>query len=341
MGNLVGTGVHQAVQDRGDARRCRGEIRAEVSPDLRPQAGNHPISCRRYLDILDVVAAVGRGDIVLAAALGPLDRPVKLLGGESYDCFIGVVVDFAPEATADFRGDDPQLMLRDTEHPGHEDAMDVRVLGGEPNRHFFCAGVPLRDGRPRLHRVRDEALVVEPMADGDFGLLERCVSTLAGHHPAEGGVGRHIVVKLRRAILRGLFLIHDGRQLFVFDFHHVSRVGDRSAIFADDDCHAVAHVAHAVYGQRRVVGHDEVGVGNEPRTRDIPHPALQVAAGIDGDDTRLGCGCAGIYAGDTGVGIGTADDHRIGHVRKLDVIAVGGLAGNQTRIFAPPDRGSK
>jgi hypothetical protein len=56
---------------------------------------------------------VRRGLVVLAARLGPLDRPAELAGDDQREDLLGVDVELGAEAAADVRGDDAQLVLGD------------------------------------------------------------------------------------------------------------------------------------------------------------------------------------------------------------------------------------
>ncbi len=132
VGNVVGAGVHQAVQDGGNAGGGGGKVGAHAGVDHRANAGDPALAGGGHLRVLDMVSAMGGGLVVFRAGLGPLDRAAQLHGAESGDHLIGVHRDFAAETAPYFRGDDPDFMLR---HPGDqraEEPADMGVLGGAP-----------------------------------------------------------------------------------------------------------------------------------------------------------------------------------------------------------------
>ena len=68
---------------------------------------------------------------------------------------------------------------------------------------------------------------------------------------------------------------------------------------------------------------------------------FDVSAGVHGEHAGRRLGGVGVDAGDTGVGVGASQDGRVDHARQLDVVGVGGLAGDQARVLPTPDAGSE
>ena len=83
---------------------------------------------------------------------------------------LGVHLQLAAEAAADLRGDHADFVLSQAQVERGDELHEVRDLRGAPEREL--AGLELRSDRTRLHRIRDEALVDDPLADSDFGILE-------------------------------------------------------------------------------------------------------------------------------------------------------------------------
>jgi hypothetical protein len=128
VGDRVDAGKHEAVKDGRDAGGRGREVGAEVGPDLGAQPHDGAVLHRRHLDVLDVIAAVNGGAVVLAAALGPLHRPVQHLRCEDGHRVLGIMRDLAAEPSADLRCDDPDLLLRCARVERDQEAGDVRVL---------------------------------------------------------------------------------------------------------------------------------------------------------------------------------------------------------------------
>ena len=87
--------------------------------------------------------------------------------------------------------------------------------------------------------------------DHDVGLLERRVDVAAGDRPVERDVVRRFGVQLRRARLRRLLRVDDGRQRLVVDVDQVERVVRLVRRLGDDDRDGVADVADDVLGDAR------------------------------------------------------------------------------------------
>ena len=138
------------------------------------------------LDVRDVVAAVDRALVVLAAALDPLHRPAAdRLAREHHERHVGVAEDLGAEGAAHVRADAPDLVLRD---PGHErrqqQPLDVRRLARHPDRVLVGARVVPADVAPDLHRVRDQAVVHQALLDDDLGVRERGVGPVLVARPS-------------------------------------------------------------------------------------------------------------------------------------------------------------
>jgi hypothetical protein len=110
--HLVDGREHERPEHR-DARRDELQVGAHVGVQLDLEAEQRAVLAAGDLDVLDLVAAVRRGLVVLAARLGPLDRPAELAGDDQREDLLGVDVELGAEAAADVRGDDAQLVLRD------------------------------------------------------------------------------------------------------------------------------------------------------------------------------------------------------------------------------------
>ncbi len=211
------------MQDRRDAGRGGREVSAEARPDRRPQAEDRAVLLRRHLDVLDVVAAVDRRAVVLAARLRPLDR--------------------------DGRASSPRRRPSSPRGSAGSCCRSRRPTSGAMTR-ILCSGVPvssesrkramcgfwevtqsvsssgrsgpLRERRPRLHRVRDQALVDDPLLHDDVGGAEGRLDVAARDVPVEADVVRDVGVDLRRALLRRLPRVDDHGQRLVV---HLDRVG--------------------------------------------------------------------------------------------------------------------
>ena len=181
---VVDARQHQAVKNRGDAGRRRRQVRAHAGPDLGAQPEDRAVLRRGELDLLNVIAAVRRRLVVLAARLRPLDRPVEPHRAEAGDEVGRIGGDLAAEAAADFGRDHPQLVFGHAGDDRAEEPQDVRVLRRVPQRQLAGRAAPLRQRGTRFHRVRNQPLLDDPLLDHDLGVLERRVDVAAGRPPS-------------------------------------------------------------------------------------------------------------------------------------------------------------
>ena len=212
VGDLVAAGEDPGVERGRDARPDRREAAAQVGKRLDPEAGDLAVLLAGDLEVRDVVAAVDRALVVLAAALDPLHRsPADGLAGEHREGHVGVAEDLRAEGATDVGADAADLVLRDAGHEGGEQQpLDVRGLAGHPDGVLVGARVVPADVAAGLHRIGDEALVDDPLPDDHLGAVDRGVrARLVADGPLEHDVVRGVLVELRRAVLGGLLRIDD------------------------------------------------------------------------------------------------------------------------------------
>ena len=271
----------------GTPGRDELQVGAHVGEQADLEAEQRAVGLRGDLDVLDLVAAVDGGLVVLAARLGPLDRAAELLGDDEGEHLLGVDVELEAEAAADVGRDDADLVLADAGDQREHDAQDVRDLGGGVDGVLVGRGDGRDDDGARLHRRAHEALLLEAALDDDgVGVRgERLVVVLAARRTARR---RRCWCPCRlwtsgRALLDRLLHVDDGGQLLVLDDDRLERVGRGVAVAGDDDRDAVADVADLVGGERVVVGVDHVGrdrPGAGQRALDVG----EVGAAVGGDD---------------------------------------------------------
>ncbi len=205
---------HEAVQDRGNARRRGRDIRAHAGPHRATQAQDLPVLGRRQLHVLDVIAAVRGRLIVLRPRLDPLHRTSQLHRAERGHEVALDLRDLAAESAAHFRRDHPQTVFGHAGHERHDEAHDVRVLRRVPQRELAGCRRELRHRATRLHGGRDQPLLDDPVAHDDIGRAEGRVDVSAGDGPVERLVARRLGMELRRAgFRRGARIDHRWQRL--------------------------------------------------------------------------------------------------------------------------------
>ena len=197
-----------------------------------------------------------------------------------------------------------QLVLgRDLDEGGEHEAVDVRVLARQPQGVVAGGGVVVADGRPRLHRVRDEPVVDE-------------VQT--GHvvRAGKGLVGGRAVHELRRVARRLRALRHH-------DGHRVSDV-----THGVDREHGMGRclVGLSVLARDHPAADERADlVGGHVRSREDRHHA-----GRDGRGRRV--------QGERRVRMGRAHERGAGLAGKVRVVGVVAGAGEEPVILGAGDR---
>ncbi len=343
IGELVWPGEHPRVERRRDARSDGRQAATEIGVCLDPEPGDLALAGAADLEVRDVVAAVNRRAVALAARLDPLDRPpADQFAREHDEGHVGVAEDLRTEGAADVRADAADLVLRDAGHEGREkQPLDVRGLARHPDRVFVGARVVPADVAADLHGVRDQPLVDDPLPDDDLGGFDRGVRAgFIADLPLEDDVVRGVLVELRRARLGRLLRVDDRRKRLPVDDDRVEGVDRLLRRLGDDRGDALAGPLDVVRGEdsRRVdVVLDPRRAARRPGHRQ--RVVRDVGPDDHGQDTRPLLRRRGVDRLDLGVGVRAPEDRHMDHALELDVVEIAALAGDEARVFRSLDRG--
>ena len=159
---LVLPGQQRGVQDGRHAGGEGRQVGAHVGDGVHAQRQEVALRVHRQLGRGGMVAAMRVGQEGLAALGRPLDRPADALAGPDQRRLFRIQEDLRAEAAADIGRDDAHLAFGQAQHEGaHQQPLDVRVLVGHVQRVGVVVPRVVRVGRARLHRVGDQAVVVE------------------------------------------------------------------------------------------------------------------------------------------------------------------------------------
>ena len=187
----------------------------------------------------------------------------------------------------------------------------------------------------------NQPLLDDGVGDGDFGAGESGVGVAPGGYPVERLVVGRVLVELGGVGVHRHFRVDVGGEGFVVHGDEFQGVFGLVAVLGHHHGHGVAYVADGVFGDGGVGDGLHVGIGDDPGAGDGVENAVGVGAGVDGQDAGGGFGGGGVDAAYAGVGMGTAEDGGVDHAREFDVVGVGGLAGDEARVFAAADAGAE
>ena len=185
----------------------------------------------------------------------------------------------------------------------------------------------------------DQALVAQLDLDHVRGAREAGLGGgLIAQLEVEGDVARRIVVHLCGAFGGGSGRVRDGIERLVVDLDEIGGVARLIPILGDHDGNAIADMAHHIDRQHGMS--DRLEVGQQPPHGHHPGESrsLYVLRGENSHHSGCGFGLGGVDAADPGVGIGRANDRRVQHVGRLEVVRVPALAGDEGGILPPPNR---
>jgi len=232
----------------------------------------------------------------------------------------------------------PHLRLRDPEHERrHQQAHDVRVLRGHPDR--VLARRRLVGGRraANLNRGRDQPLVDEPLLDHDLRLAECLIGRVrVAYRPIHDDVAGCVLVQLDRTLGNRLFDVDDDVERLPVDFDQLERILGRVLALGHDRGDTGAGEGDAIDLERPRRVDEVLDTPRLPRARQR-RQVLEVLSGEDGDDTRSGGGLRRVDALDPGMRVRGAEDRHLGHPRQLEIVEVLRGAGDQARVLDTPD----
>ena len=210
-------------------------------------------------------------------------------------------------------------------------AVGVRRLVAVVDVELAGLRVEVGDDPARLERRRVAARVDDVALDDRVGLGERpvgglLVAGLPGRAREVVALAGLVVADQRRVGIERLARVDDRGQRVVLDVDQLQRVVGRVLVGRDHECDLLALEAHLVAGQHglRVVG--DRGHPGQPER-------LEILGRDDGGDVGMRQCLGGVDREDARVGVRAAQDGAVHHARKLDVIEIGALPADESRVF--------
>ena len=317
-------------------RAERAEVGALIAEQPAAHAADRSVRLQRNREVDIHLSGMNDREHVLAPIFDPFHRSADAQHGKRNQHVLWVKLDLYPKAPADFRLDDTDTLLVQTEQCGGQGALGVRPLPGGPNGELPVHRVLRRERAARFYRHAGIALHPERLADHVGGAVEGLRHVADPLRPADGDIVGHGVVQHRRARGHRAFHARHGRQRFVVDLGKLQSILGEIAALRDDHGNRLTHIAHLVAGQqvlrarlqrlhrsqdgygRRLVGPD---VG---QTESVHHPG--------------GLACRRkIDTANTGIAVGAAKESRMQRVGKLYVVDETGLSGEEAGILEALD----
>ena len=309
-------------------------IGAEILNELELDAENRAVFLGGDFVVIHVAAAVNSASEVFATALDPLHRLADLHRDETHQGLFGVNVQLAAESAADFGRNHAQPVFFQAEHLRHQRPHQMGNLRGCVQREGAIARQPLRDHASGFHGGRDQPLAGDALLDDHFGFGERLVDVAAVLVVVECRVIGPFRMYGGGARREGFLWIGDRGQRLPFHFDRFGGVARDVAIGGNDHGNRMADEVHAIDRQDIVMRNTQAGQGSAAR-----HGAdfFGVFSGEDRSDARELERWFDVDRFDFGRAMRTAHDAGVVHAGHLDVVDVGGGAGDEARILAAAD----
>ncbi len=251
---------------------------------------------------------------------------------EAHERLFGVNVQLAAEPAADLGSDHAQAVLFQAQHQRHQRPHQVGDLRGRVQGQGAIAGTPVGHHAARFHRSGDEALAGDALLDNHLGLGERLIDITVFLVVFVSRIVGPFRMHRWRIGRDRLFRIRHGGERLVFHFDQFGGVTSDVAIRGNDDRHGMANEVHAVGRQ------DMMRRNTQARKRRAAR-----------HQTDLFGVLAGEHRGDAGQierrlnvdrldfrgAVRAAHDAGVMHAGHLNVVHVGGCAGDQPRVLAP------
>ncbi len=305
LGDVVDAGCHQAGQSGQETAHAREG--AAVLDDVDPVGQDAAVPVTADLDVLQLSAALGHADQVLAARLGPAQRPAGFPGRPGDDKRVAVDADLGAEAATYVGHHHADLVRGHAQRAAQDHPAQLRVLGAVPDGQL---AVPVGSrGRAALHRQAGDPLVDDVLLDDHVAGVERGV--VGGHRLRERDVGAGHGEQQGRVGYGRRGSYHRGQRLVV----HADQVGGVLALVAavgDHHRDRLADEAHRVRGQQRLGpraaqwhrAFAAAYLAAVRRRRQVVH----VADGQHGDHAGLLAGLLGVDTGDARMRDRAADE---------------------------------
>ena len=329
------------MEDGRNAGRRSRQVRAHARPHRAPQSENLTRLVCRELDLLHVIASVGRRLIVLGARFDPFHWPPELHRAERGHEVTLDLGDLAAEPATNLRRHDAQAIFRHSSHDREDESGDVRVLGRVPQRQFTGRRCELSDRAARFHRGRDETLLDDAIADDHRRRVEGGFDVAARHSPVKRDVAGDLRMKLWRPGRRGLLGIDHRGQRLVVDVDELEGVVRLILGFGDHDGDGVADEPDKIRGQRAERCGLQIGIRDQPRAGNRFQHARRVGARVHGDDAGGLLRAARVDAAETRMAVRAPQDGCVCHPGQDEVCGVTRRSGQEPGILAPADAGSE
>ena len=217
-------------------------------------------------------------------------------------------------------------------------AQGMGRLGGDPQGQTFGAVVIMSQGRARFQRRGRMSVQAEGVVQDMVGVGKGLLNITALKTNVHQFIGFPLRVKQGGIWLQSLLGIDHYRQVCVLDFDKIGGLGRGVSGVGHQRGHRRADIMHPVKRQAVDIGRFSPKGAGVQRMGNGPAPLLDIRPGGNNTHAWMLLRRARVDTENPGVGIGTADNGHIAHVRQTHVCGVLSLAGHEFGIQDAADR---
>src|SRR5215469_8776237 len=155
---------------------------------------------------------------------------------------------------------------------------------------------------------------------------------------AKWDIGTELLIEQGSARLHGFFHIDNSRQRLVIDFNQIACIASDITVFCDHEGDRITIESYFALGQRTTHAHPFCNFPQGDGYSNITYYPLDIFSGVNSHNARMAASGFSVYVPDMRVSIRAAKYSHIEHAGEFDVINVGGLTGDQARVFTPLNR---
>ena len=308
------------------------DIGAHVIPDSCLYRLKIALFSRRHFHFPPLFTGVIGSQKMFSPVFDPLHRTAQAEGQKRNQKIFRVKLSPHPEAPSHVRFDEVDSVFRQPQKRGQHRAIEVRNLGGSPNRQDFCAPIVLRNQSPRLHRHAGVPLDRELLREGQPGPSEGPLHVAQIDYPVAGQIARSLLVNPHGICLHRAPRIHDRRKGLIVGLNGLQRVLRHVPAVGNHNGHRLSYVSNLLFGQ------GILEIWNEGRMDLQAHGDgfCQMSNVVERDDAQYSGNpeCfPGVHRSNPGVRVGTPQQGRMRHPVEPNVIHVVAFPAQEAGVF--------
>src|SRR6266571_410033 len=219
------------------------------------------------------------------------------------------------------------------------------ILRRTPDGKRFISLAHLCHNAARLHCNRGKTLIHQALLDDDTAIGQRLgkslVYVISRRMYAKWDIGTKLLIEQSGAWLHGFFHINNGWQRLIIDFNQIACVASCIAVLRNHEGDGITVESYFALGQWTTNAHPFGNFSQGNGNSNVTQYPFDICSGVNSYNAGIFAGSVSVYTFNVCMPIRAAKYSHVEHAGKFDIINVGGLTGDQARIFTPFNRRTK